>query len=669
MKNVLGPLSSLALALALAGCSTTTPLLEDARFPTGSRTMVANTDYTGLYQVNVDEGSVSSTPLSTADPQILELGAGTEPTRIANVGERLYVTLRGTGEVAVLTETATGLQEDGPRIRVGAEPVGIVANEAGTAVYVAVSLENKVVHIDPATNEVVGEIEVGTDPRWLAIHPHGRRLYIGNARGSEVSSAELDEDGNPNGTIDVVPLPTTRRTVEYELFEPTGRVMGDIVVDPFGEALLVPAMYVDNQSLQPGLQPTQDPTTGYYVNPKPGVGRFNSALVRIPLRDNGNPVAGDAEAIFLAGFVEQQFVTETIRSYPNAVSVSPDGLHYAVSMEASDAVVLVGALDFDRGAVDDFWIEAAEDARATEHGYTEHPHTTIDLRRESGPRSVVWLDAEQAWVHDWMNVSATDLAPGDAMRKVAERGRHGLDDVDSQSARALSTSEMPRDLTVFHDGSAESRALQNGRRLFYGARVDDMVVTGSGVSCSTCHSEGRDDGLTWQLGDERRQTPSLAGTVSATHPVTWTGNVESVAAEAELTSLIRMGGIDMASSEYQDIQRFVDWTRPVILPDANLSDPRIAEGEALFNREDVGCASCHMPGSAFTSPEHHAMYGLAAVNTPTLLGIAATAPYLHDGRAATLRDVLELSRSGEMGDTSMLSTTEMDALEAYLKSL
>jgi len=666
MKNVLGPL---ALTMLLsAGCTGRTALLDDARYQTGSRTMVATEAYDALLQVNVDEGSVSLTPLDGGEPSILELGPNTEPTRIARVGNQIYVTLRGAGEVAVLEQTVTGLQEV-DRIPIGAEPYGVVGSEDGSNVFVTVSMENRVVQIDPASNTIVGGFDVGDDPRWLALHPKGKALYIGSARGGQVHSVELDEEGNPDGTVDVVPLPVTSRTVDNIRFDPSARVMGDLAVDPFGEFLIVPTMYVDNFSEQPGLTPDQDPTTGYYVNPQPGVARFNAALVQVPLTGAGDPSPEQANAIFLASFVEQDFNIETIRSYPNSVSISPDGDIYAVSMEASDAVVLVGRLDFDSGARNDNWIEAPAGERPDQHGYVEHPHTTIDLRRGSGPRGVVWLGDSDAWVHDWMNVSATDLAPGTAMERVRDRGRKGVDDTLADSARANIRSEMPRELTVFHNGSESAVQLRNGRQLFYGSRNPAMQVIGSGVSCSTCHVDGRDDGLTWQLGPNRRQTPTLAGVVSDTHPVTWNGDVESVAAEAEITSTVRMGGLNLSSFDYRDIQTFIDWTRPVILPDANYTDPRIAEGEAIFNREDVGCASCHAPETAFSNDQRYEMYGLAQVNPPTLLGIAASAPYLHDGRAATLADVLELSRTGEMGDTSSLSDSQMDALEAYLKSL
>ena len=47
-------------------------------------------------------------------------------------------------------------------------------------------------------------------------------------------------------------------------------------------------------------------------------------------------------------------------------------------------------------------------------------------------------------------------------------------------------------------------------------------------------------------------------------------------------------------------------------------------------------------------------------------GVAATAPYVHDGRFATLSEVL---KDGRMGNTSQLSAAELADLEAYLRSL
>ena len=54
-------------------------------------------------------------------------------------------------------------------------------------------------------------------------------------------------------------------------------------------------------------------------------------------------------------------------------------------------------------------------------------------------------------------------------------------------------------------------------------------------------------------------------------------------------------------------------------------------------------------------------------DTPTLEFVAGTAPYFHDGRYPTLHQLLVKS-DGKMGHTKQLSSEDMDALEAYLRT-
>ncbi len=57
-------------------------------------------------------------------------------------------------------------------------------------------------------------------------------------------------------------------------------------------------------------------------------------------------------------------------------------------------------------------------------------------------------------------------------------------------------------------------------------------------------------------------------------------------------------------------------------------------------------------------------------DTPTLVEGWRTAPYLHDGSAATMREVLvERNPSDRHGRTSHLTPDQLDALTAYLLSL
>lgn len=56
--------------------------------------------------------------------------------------------------------------------------------------------------------------------------------------------------------------------------------------------------------------------------------------------------------------------------------------------------------------------------------------------------------------------------------------------------------------------------------------------------------------------------------------------------------------------------------------------------------------------------------------TPMLLEAYQTAPYLHDGRALTLKDVVTtFNKEDKHGRTKELSPQEIDDLVAYLMSL
>lgn len=115
-------------------------------------------------------------------------------------------------------------------------------------------------------------------------------------------------------------------------------------------------------------------------------------------------------------------------------------------------------------------------------------------------------------------------------------------------------------------------------------------------------------------------------------------------------------------------------------------DPaRIARGKELFS--SVGCANCHVPALQGTHGPvrlysdlllHRVLrerpgQGRAAwFRTPPLWGVAETAPYLHDGRAKTLRDAI-LLHAGEAaamrGRFYVLPREDQDALVAFVASL
>ena len=93
------------------------------------------------------------------------------------------------------------------------------------------------------------------------------------------------------------------------------------------------------------------------------------------------------------------------------------------------------------------------------------------------------------------------------------------------------------------------------------------------------------------------------------------------------------------------------------------------ERRAELPRPDSAPLFVNLRGERLTDNGFHPMAGLSSVNTPTLTGIGASAPYLHDGSARTLADVVEQADAIGMGRTSHLTAAERSDLVAYLRSL
>jgi cytochrome c peroxidase len=97
-------------------------------------------------------------------------------------------------------------------------------------------------------------------------------------------------------------------------------------------------------------------------------------------------------------------------------------------------------------------------------------------------------------------------------------------------------------------------------------------------------------------------------------------------------------------------------------------------GQQVFKR--AGCGDCH-PAPLFTDLRRYDVGTRGPLDgagdefdTPTLIELWRTAPYLHDGSASTLRDVLTSRNGGDRhGVTSKLSRRDIDDLGIYLLSL
>ena len=98
-------------------------------------------------------------------------------------------------------------------------------------------------------------------------------------------------------------------------------------------------------------------------------------------------------------------------------------------------------------------------------------------------------------------------------------------------------------------------------------------------------------------------------------------------------------------------------------------------GRELFFTKEVACAECHR-GPLYTDLRSHDLGSGGPLDrrcdfdTPSLIECCATAPYLHDGRATTMMDVLTTFNPRDRhGKTSHLTKQALDDLVEYLLSL
>jgi DNA-binding beta-propeller fold protein YncE len=210
-----------------------------------------------------------------------------------------------------------------------------------------------------------------------------------------------------------------------------------------------------------------------------------------------------------------------------------------------------------------------------------------------------------------------------------------------------------------------------GKRIFY-STADTRMARSGYLSCGQCHPDGRDDGVVWDFtdrGEGLRNTTTLEGLGGLNPgPLHWTGNFDELQ-DFENDIRNEFGGTGFLSE--------ADWaltSDPLGEPKAGLSTDLDAlaayvmsldqapvsplsepEGGALAF-QNAGCLNCHLgptyTDSSLSNPLRHDIGSLSpasgqrmgealdGLDTPSLLGVHSTAPYLHDGSAWNLYEAI-----------------------------
>jgi len=232
--------------------------------------------------------------------------------------------------------------------------------------------------------------------------------------------------------------------------------------------------------------------------------------------------------------------------------------------------------------------------------------------------------------------------------------------VDAGGALAGTTSMTEGPALV---ATAMTAKQHQGLVLFHSA--EPQISQQGNLACASCHPDNRADGLSWRIDKKELQTPLLSGRVVGTHPFKWDGS-DATLRDSLQSTMQRLGGSGLPKKEIDALASYLEALPSVRTPTREAT--QVARGKQLFDAE--GCRSCH-EGPAYTDRERHKFAGtLKQSDTPSLRGVSASAPYFHDGSAATLEALLrDRGAVHGMADTARLTDQQVADLTAFLDTI
>jgi YVTN family beta-propeller protein len=599
------------LALASGGDTTGPSKPEAAGKEEPHRSPIAlalSADGARLLVANQSAGSVS---LVDARSQRLldELKTGDKPAGVAITRDarRGVVTHWYGYDLAVLEISGDRITLAG-RIAVGPEPRGVALSADGKTAYVAVGVANEVARVDLDSAKVTGRLAVGREPRGIAVSPNGLRLLVSNARSQDVSIIDL----KAWAVVRNLPI--------------DGDNLRQVVISSDGKS-----GYVANMRNR-GMATTRNNIDLGWV--------LGQRLTRIDLE---GPPAYSTLSLDVRGEAAGD---------AHGAAVSPDGKFVAVSCGGTHEVMIFRT---DLNPLP--WrLNSSRDLISPELLKKDGRFRRVPLRGR--PTEIVFApDGKSLFVANYLE---------DAVQVV-----------DAEKARLEKTIPL---------GGPKTQSLaRRGEIVFYDARHS----FNQWYSCNTCHSDGHTNGLDFDTQNDgrldlstfhlrsRKKVPTLRRTTK-TKPWTWHG-WQTDLADAMVESFTKsMQGPKPKPEDIQALVAFLDTLdypkSPYREADGGLS-AAAERGQTIFRSEKAGCSTCH-GGPEFTDGKIH-IAGLEerddayrGYNPPSLRGLYDKDPYLHDGRAKTLREALSGPHNCQkVTGIGELAEQELTDLIAYLKSL
>jgi len=599
-------------------------------------------DNTGdrIWSVNPDNNSISAIN-STNLNQVLEVGVDHDPRNIAIAADgSVWVSHFDSDNISVLDDSGSLLQSIA--LPYGSQSHGLVISSDGTTAYVALQATGSVVAIDTASRNILDTLSLGADSngivpkaRSLALSGDGQMLLLSRfVSGSDFGEVyQIDTSSfSVTNTFRLAIDPGLGGDMPDDSLNARGlpNYLSGISISPDGSRAWVAAKKdnIERGEALDGLAPTFDSTV-------------RTILAPLDL-DDGNELLSER--------VDFDNADRAVASV-----FSPLGTLLFVALQGSNEVRVIDPTN----------------------GETV---TTIIVGK--APQGLV-LNNNRLFVHNFMSRSVSVI------------------DVAQLIAGSSISAPVIEEVATVGQDALEAQVLL-GKQIFYDASNPAMGKEGY-LSCASCHEDGGEDGRVYDFtnrGEGLRNNISLRGRSGTGHgPVHWTGNFDEIQ-DFENDIRAHFGGLGFISdsgfasgsvadplgdskaglsAQLDALAAYVTSLDHVpVSPFRNASGgltPAASAGEEIFN--SLGCADCHS-GTEFTDSALNVFHDVGTLNglsgqrlggflegldTPTLKGLWNTAPYLHDGSANTLYDVIS---NPLHGDASSLTNAEQDQLVAYL---
>ena len=582
-----------------------------------------------------------------ATPILINAAAGSESSSLLTLssdGKRIACTNRDSGSVSLISSLKLKKQWE---TNVGQHPEGITFVGSSDTLACCVYSEDNVSILDAAGN-VLRKIQVFDEPYGIVSDKAGRFLYVtleypGTIIRINCKTWKIDHEWQVGKMLRGIALAHDEKSLFVTEFLTT-KLRQVSTID--GELLnTFEGAMTDNLARQVTLHPSRPKAYLPHVRSRTTAAHGNGSIFPyVTVATFDGKQKGTRTRIPMDTFRGTRVVAN-----PWEVAIAPDGRRLYVIFSATN----------------DLYVANIEDDDYQELTYAS------TLRLGNNPRAVkVTPDGSNLLIYNALDFELV----------------------------SYSISDLKEEARVQVTNRPYSEEFQLGKKLFYTA--NQPMSDRQWIACSSCHIDGAADGRTWQQPEGLRQTQPLAG-LASTHPLHWSADRDEVQ-DFEHTirgklmqgrGLLRGRLPDAMGEEINGRSRLLDalalYTNSHDVPASPYSKNGLTDaaeaGQKIFHSDTVGCANCHF-GPYFCDSvtgqkpfkRHDVGTGTddpselmgTKYDTPTLLGVYRSAPYLHDGSSATLTQLLTTSNPNDQhGKTQHLNEQQISNLVQFLKAL